>query len=69
MRHDALTYGLVNLLEQLLLVCIGHAFGIGPIVHIEPALTLAAIAAPVLLLLLENVEHLLGIHTSEPLVN
>ena len=61
-----MAYRLVNLSGEFLLLLLGHALGTIPVVVIEPIATTATFAVT---LLLENVEHLLGIHASESLVH
>ena len=68
MRHEALTNSLVNVTLQLLGLLWAQTIGLGPVMQVHAfAFTIAARVAA-LFLLLENVEHLLGAHATEPLV-
>ena len=65
-----MAYRLVDLALKLTLLLVGHVFRTTPIVFVE-ALSVAITIAPVaiLFLLLEYVEHLLGVHATESLVD
>ena len=69
-RHHALAYGLVDLALKLTLLFVGHVFCTTPVVLVE-TITFAFTITPVtiLFLLLEYVEHLLGVHATESLVD
>ena len=70
MRHQALTDCLVNVALKRFDFLGSQAIGLGPVMYVHAfAVTIAiTIAAVLILLLLENVEHLFGVHATEPFI-